>query len=67
MCLDCGVKGLWHTEEAQAFDDFINSFSKAKKKPAYSGRRPAPAPVPAPEAQPQQPIAGTPSQERAAQ
>ena len=55
------------TVAAQAFDDFINSFSKAEKKPAYTGRRPSAAPAPASEAQPQQPIASTPSQEQAAQ
>jgi hypothetical protein len=34
------TNGLWHTEETEQVEKFINSFSR-KKKPVYRNRQPS--------------------------
>ena len=46
MCNKC-FAGMWVCDEQKVFDDFINGFSKPKKKTVVYNR-PAPAPQPAP-------------------
>lgn len=56
MCNECLTKGLWHTEEVERLDQFMNGFlPKRNKKPTYRAQRPgnpATETAPPPEVQP---------------